>query len=46
MDVLHEIWREVGSHLELGDVLPKIQEVLAPRMPLRALIVREILFTS
>jgi hydrogenase-4 transcriptional activator len=45
MDAMYEIWREVGSNLELDAALQRIQEVLAPHMPLRALIVREILLS-
>jgi len=42
---LYEVWREVGSNLELGEALPRIHAVIASRMPVSDLIVREILFS-
>jgi hydrogenase-4 transcriptional activator len=45
MDPLFEVWREVGSNLELEDALPRIHAVLAGRMPLRALLVRELVLS-
>jgi hydrogenase-4 transcriptional activator len=43
MDALYEVWREVGSNLELDAALQRIHGVLARQMPLGALLVREIL---
>ena len=42
MDVLYEVWREVGLNLELDAALQRIHDVLAPQMPIGALLVREI----